>query len=241
MNGWKVGELAKRTGLTIRTLHHYDEIALLQPSQRTPAGYRLYTEDDVVRLQRIVSLRALGLGLEQVRAALEQPEMSLAHVLELHVRALRRDIASQQRICMRLEQVLEQARQHGHVSADELITTIEWVTMYEKYYTPDQLDALAQRAEQVGAARMEAVQQEWQELFAAVQAEMDRGTDPTAPEVRRLAAKWQALIAEFTGGDPGIRASLERMYREEPAARERAGVDPAMAAYIARALSAPSS
>ena len=60
---WKVGELAARTGLSVRTLHYYDEVGLLPPSCRTDGGHRLYTAGDVVRLQQIRSLRALGFTL----------------------------------------------------------------------------------------------------------------------------------------------------------------------------------
>ena len=56
----KVGDLARRTGLTVRTLHHYDEIGLLKPSLHTESGHRLYTGRDVARLQQVLSLRQLG-------------------------------------------------------------------------------------------------------------------------------------------------------------------------------------
>jgi DNA-binding transcriptional MerR regulator len=68
----KVGELAKRTGLTVRTLHHYDEIGLLKPSLHTEAGYRLYTRGDVARLQQVLSLRQLGFALEEIRDCLDR-------------------------------------------------------------------------------------------------------------------------------------------------------------------------
>ena len=57
---WKIGELARRTGLTVRTLHHYDEIGLLSPAERSDGGHRVYYEAGVQRLYRIVSLRSLG-------------------------------------------------------------------------------------------------------------------------------------------------------------------------------------
>jgi MerR family transcriptional regulator, thiopeptide resistance regulator len=57
---WKVGELAKRTGVSVRALHHYDEIGLLSPSLRSASGYRLYTEADVIRLQQSASSRSLA-------------------------------------------------------------------------------------------------------------------------------------------------------------------------------------
>src|SRR5918997_4153601 len=70
---WKVGELAQRTGLSVRTLHYYDEIGLLAPSRRSEGGHRLYTAEDVVRLQRIKSFRALGFTLREVRRCLDRP------------------------------------------------------------------------------------------------------------------------------------------------------------------------
>ena len=68
---WKIGELARRTGLTVRTLHHYDEIGLLSPAQRSDGGHRVYDEADVQRLYRIVSLRSLGFPLDAIAQALD--------------------------------------------------------------------------------------------------------------------------------------------------------------------------
>src|SRR5258707_13337974 len=86
---WKVGELAKRTGVSVRALHHYDEIGLLSPSHRTSGGHRLYTEVDVARLQQIRSLRELGLGLDDIAKSLSDPALTLRRVVELHVARLR--------------------------------------------------------------------------------------------------------------------------------------------------------
>ena len=68
---WKIGELAKRTGLTVRTLHHYDEIGLLSPAERSDGGHRVYDEAAVQRLYRIVSLRSLGFPLDAIADALD--------------------------------------------------------------------------------------------------------------------------------------------------------------------------
>ena len=67
-----VGELAKLTGITVRTLHHYDELGLVRPSGRTTAGYRLYEEADVVRLQQVLLFRELGLPLHEIAAAIDE-------------------------------------------------------------------------------------------------------------------------------------------------------------------------
>ena len=70
---WRVGELARRTGLSVRTLHYYDEIGLLLPSRRTDGGHRLYTAGDVLRLQRIRSLQHLGFTLREIRGGWTAP------------------------------------------------------------------------------------------------------------------------------------------------------------------------
>ena len=89
MRSWKIGELARATGLTVRTLHHYDSLGLLRPSERSPAGYRLYGAEDVVRLQKIVSLRRLGFSLDAIRDCLDTPGLSLGRVLEMHLASAR--------------------------------------------------------------------------------------------------------------------------------------------------------
>src|SRR5215475_15741365 len=95
---WKVGALAKATGVTVRTLHHYDEIGLLQPSARLAGGHRLYDADDVARLYRIIRLRQLGFPLSQVAEVLAEPEWQLAPAVERHLSEARHRAAAA-RLC----------------------------------------------------------------------------------------------------------------------------------------------
>lgn len=109
--------------------------------------------------------------------------------------------------------------------------------MFEKYYTPEQRAQLAKRAEALGEERIREVGAEWPRLMEAVRAEMEKGTDPSAPRVQALARRWEALVEEFTGSDPGIEASLRRMYEQETTVH---GINTAsvraMGEYIERAL-----
>src|SRR5437879_3380654 len=115
----KVGELARRTGLTIRTLHHYDEIGLVKPSLHTDSGHRLYTAADVARLQQVLSLRQLGFALDQVKDCLDRPGFSPLEVIRLHLARLREQMQFQRQLCQRLEALAECFRAAGEVSADE--------------------------------------------------------------------------------------------------------------------------
>ncbi len=230
---WKIGNLAKRTGVSIRTLHHYDEIGLLSPSHRTDSGHRLYGREEVMRLQQILSLRQMGFSLEQIRELLESRQTDAKRFIEIHIARLRSEIAARQELCARLEAIAEH---YDSATADEFINAIEVMTMFDKYYSKEQLETLAQRREQLGEARMREVQEEWPRLMQDVRAEMARGTDPKDPRVQALAKKWRSLIEEFTGGDPGIEESLRNLYRGETKVAAEQGLDSAMNEYIAKAL-----
>ncbi len=69
----KVGELARRTGISIRTLHYYEEIGLLDPPRQATSGHRIYGVEEVARLQQILSLRQLDLPLDEIRCWFEHP------------------------------------------------------------------------------------------------------------------------------------------------------------------------
>lgn len=77
---WTVGQVADEVGVTVRTLHHYDEIGLVEPSERSHAGYRLYTEEDLQRLQHVVVYRRLGFGLEEISTLLHEGSDVAAHL-----------------------------------------------------------------------------------------------------------------------------------------------------------------
>jgi DNA-binding transcriptional MerR regulator len=230
---WKIGDLAKRTGVSIRTLHHYDEIGLLSPSHRTESGHRLYGREEVIRLQQILSLRQSGFSLEQIHELLESRQSDAMRFIEIHIARLRSEIAARQELCTRLEAIAEN---YQSATADEFINAIEVMTMFEKYYSKEQLDTLAKRREQLGEARMREVQEQWPRLMQEVRAEMARGTDPKDPRVQALAKQWRDLIHEFTGGDPGIEASLKNLYRGESQFAAEQGLDSSVNEYIANAL-----
>jgi DNA-binding transcriptional MerR regulator len=238
-DGWKVGELAGETGLTVRTLHHYDEIGLLKPSRRTRSGHRLYGEADVARLQQVTSLRQLGFALEQIRDLLDRRGVSPREIVALHLARVREQIELQRTLCGRLERIAKQLEAAETVSADELIQTIEATTMFDKYYTPEQREELAARAAEIGPEQVHAVEGEWERLMAEVRAEMDRGTDPAEPRVQALAARWMELVRGFTGGNPEILGSLNQMWQQESAIH---GIETApvreMMGYVQRALEA---
>lgn len=238
MRELSVGELARRTGLTVRTLHHYDRTGLLRPGGRTAAGHRRYGAAEVERLQRITSLRRLGLSLEEIGHCLGDPGYSLPRVLEMHAARLEEEIEARRLLRDRLRSLGRYLDARPAEPTERILQTIEAITMYEKYYTPEQLETLRARREALGDDGMRAAEAEWPRLIAAMRAAMRAGTDPADPEVRALASRWRELVEQFTGGDPGIARSLGEMYRQEPEMGRANGLDPELMAYVGRAQGA---
>jgi DNA-binding transcriptional MerR regulator len=238
----KVGELAKRTGLTIRTLHHYDEIGLLRPSLHSDAGHRLYTGADVVRLQQVLSLRQLGFSLEQVHDCLDRPGFSPLEVIRLHVARLREQIDLQQKLCERLEALAARFRPAGEVSAEEFLQTIEAMNMIENYYTPEQLESFKKRWEadpEGSAALARKGEADWAALLDDFRAAMEQGLDPVDPKAQALEQRRQALVNAFSGGDKAIEQNLKRMWTEQgDKLAAQFGIDPKVMAYLGKVAEA---
>jgi MerR family transcriptional regulator, thiopeptide resistance regulator len=238
----KVGELARRTGLTVRTLHHYDEIGLLRPSVRTEAGHRLYAAGDIARLQQVLSLRQLGFSLEEIGDCLQRPGFSPLEVIRLHVERLREQIELQRGLCERLEALAAHFAAAGEVSAEAFLQTIEVMNMIENYYTPEQLESLRKRREEALAAGVDVAKQgqaDWAALFADLRAAMEQGLDPADPKVQALEKRRRALVNAFTGGDPGIEQSLTRLWKEQgDKLGAQYGYEPELMAYLDRVVEA---
>jgi len=212
----KVGALARETGLTVRTLHHYEEIGLLVPRERTGAGHRVYGVAEVRRLHQIASLRQLGLSLEEIRDALDRPGQTLEGVLLLQIRRLRERIAEEEALCLRLESLLDRLESGSDdVTVRELVRSVGETLRVERYFTPDQLATLQVRAQELGPKAIRDGEAAWQEVFEGFGRALKRGMAPDHPDVVALAARARELVRAFTGGDPAMDESVRTLYREE--------------------------
>jgi DNA-binding transcriptional MerR regulator len=232
-----VGALAKASGLTVRTLHHWDALGLLVPAERSGAGYRRYGPEEVARLYRILALRRIGLSLDEIAAALDREGPALGASVRAHLARVEAGLAAQVRLRDRLVRILDVLDADAEPTTDQLIDTIEVMTMHERYYSPEQLDQLSERANALGEERIREAEQAWADLLAEFEAERLRGTDPGEERMRGLALRWTALVEQFTGGDPEIAASMKKMYEAEgPEKASRGAVSPELMAYAGEAV-----
>ena len=219
---WKIGELARIAGVTVRALHHYDSVGLLRPSERTGGGHRLYSQADVQRLYRLLALRQVGLPLEEIGPLLDR-EDGLADTVRRHLGRVGQQLGALEQLRLRLTRVLDALAGDG-ASTAQFLDAMEAMTMFEKYYTPEQLEQLEQRRQELGEDAIKAVEQEWGEIYARLADLRGRGVDPGAPEAQAVGDRAFELIQMFTGGDQGITESLRRMYEQEDPQRLTRGM-----------------
>ncbi|MET3554966.1 MerR family transcriptional regulator [Burkholderia sp. 567] len=226
----KVGELAKRSGLTVRTLHHYHAIGLLTPSARADNGYRLYDRHDIARLHQIQALRRFGLSLAEIGDHLNQPGTTpLVDLISKQIALLDRQLAQTARLRERLVSLHAQLAAGTEPELADWLTTLELMTVYDKYFSEEELARMPMyQKSQAGDA-------EWISLIGEVRALYDAGVPPEDERVRALAARWMALLVRDTNNDPRLLAKLNLMHEREPAMQSKIGISTALRDYVLRA------
>jgi len=228
-----VGELSRLTGVTVRALHHYDEIGLVRPSQRSVAGYRLYDDDDVLRLQQVLVFRELGVPLEDIGPAIDRTT-DRAALLRKHRAALvdkRGRIDAMVTAVDAALEVLEKAR-----------TTMQpedFKTLFDGFNAEDHAEEArerwghteaykesARRSQQYGKPEWEAIRRESEGIYARLRELMQQGAAVSDPAVqaavedhRRHLERWfypcsrqmHHGLGEMYVADPRFTANLDKV------------------------------
>ncbi|SCL19483.1 MerR family transcriptional regulator [Micromonospora inyonensis] len=242
-----VGEVARLARVTVRTLHHYDEIGLLSPSGRTPAGYRRYDDADLERLQQILFYRELGFPLEEIARILDDPGVDpAAHLRRQH-----------ELLTVRIKRL------------EEMVTAIEFAMEAKKMnirLTPEERfevfgdfdpDAHAEEAEQrwggseayrestrrtAGYAKADwlRIKDETEEWGRRVVAVMEAGAPADGPEAVELAEEHRAHISRwFYECGYEIHTGLADMYLADPRfTAHYEAIRPGLTAYLHEAIHA---
>jgi DNA-binding transcriptional MerR regulator len=222
----KIGDLAKRTGLTVRALHHYDNIKLLTPSARSDAGYRLYNQADVMRLHQIQALRQFGLSLADIGTTLTRNDIPLAAIVSRQIAMLTQQIAQADVLRERLQRLETQLARGQEPDLADWLTTLEHMTMFDKYFTPEELQELPLYQP------TPAITEEWQALVAAVQEQMDTGAQPVDARPQALSNQWMHMVKRDTANNPVLFAKLNTMHEQEPALQASTGITPALMQFV---------
>jgi DNA-binding transcriptional MerR regulator len=194
---WRIGDVAVATGLTVRALHHYDQIGLVVPSERTDTGHRLYIEADLRRLYLVTALRQLGLPLGQVGKVLAA-DVAVRDVIDEQLQQVDRQIRNAKRL---REQLLAARDAGGADNGPGLMTVIKLALDMRGYLSPEQIEAMRRRMTDLGVIAEHAVGVEMPSLYRDALAEMRAGTPASDRAVRRIVDRLDELSRLLRGSD----------------------------------------
>lgn len=196
--------MAKASGVTIRTLYHYEEIGLVPASERTASGHRRYTEADLRRLYRVRALRGLGLSLEEIAGVLDRPGDDLtalrallgAQLAELDLRAARIGQLKEQ-----ISGLLWMLDKEVMPDPEKFMAALELHSVYESFFGQELRDHLARRRAEIGEEGMAGIRAQWLDMLREARRHLLDGTPVDDPRVQTLATRWEAMAAGLQSGD----------------------------------------
>ena len=217
---FKALEFAQLTGVTVRALHHYDRLGLLKPSRYSQAGYRLYRESDVARLEQIVALKFIGFSLNEITKILKGGPADLATTLRRQREAIEEKRARLDLAIKAIQRAEYVVAVNGQPSWESFAKIIEVINMQsnmnwsKKYYSEEAQHEIEKRAATIPREVIEQGQRDWTTLIKEVEAAVTAKEDPASDRAQALATRWSELIKGFTGGNAEIQKGLNKMYAD---------------------------
>lgn len=224
VNDYTVGEVARLSSVSVRTLHHYDEIGLLRPSRRSEAGYRLYGAEDLARLRQILGYRALELPLERIGQILADPDADVDEHLRRQHRLLRQRRERDAALLSAIEREME-ARQMGIALTPEEQLEVFGTDRFAAHQTEAEqrwgdMDAWKESQRRAAAYTKEdwlKIRAEADDTIASFAAALRTGRPPTSDVAMHLAEEHREHIARwFYPCDHAQHRAIAALYVSDP-------------------------
>lgn len=204
---YSIDKLARLSGVTSRTLRHYDQIGLLSPLRKNSAGYRIYGPEELDRLQQILFYRELGMGLEAIKSLLDHPGFDKAVALLQHLRELQKEEARIHRLVETLQKTIRHMEEGEPMKDQEKFQGFKEKKLREneeKYgevirqkYGEETVEASNRKFMAMGQAQYEGLEALALEILAGLAQAVRQGVDPASETGAELARKHKAWLSAY--------------------------------------------
>lgn len=217
---FSIGIFARLAGVTVRTIRYYDTIGLLKPSAYSDSGRRLYTAPDYARLQQILTLKLIGLSLDEIKALLTDDLGEIAGLLERQKAVLSEQVAQLSTVIRAIESAQEALRVTPHAfNLEQFIRIIQAVSMnqqtdwYSQFLTDDQHEKVIALDQSRTFDDHKRMGEAWRSLFHDIQ-QHGEGSDLPAETAQALVSRWDALMMQFADDDETLVAQMNAAYAQ---------------------------
>ncbi len=216
---YRITAVSRLMGITPRTLRYYDKMGLLKPSYRSTCDYRLYTSNDLYRLQHIIALKFLGFSLKKISTLTQKKSLHSIQLLETQISLLSQKIIQLKKSTMLLLYLTHQLDKKTEVPWETLhhlipimrLSPDEEAHWQKYYYSPSEYQALETLTRQKTERGWKCYLTRWKKLFKRVEAHLH--TDPASSTGQMLATQWLALVDEAYHDTPLLRKKAWEAYQ----------------------------
>jgi DNA-binding transcriptional MerR regulator len=245
LGGYTVKQVAKVSGVSVRTLHHYDQIGLLKPDSVGANGYRNYGRDELLRLQQILFHRELGFPLDEIRRVLDAPDFDRVAALRRHRERLEADAKRYRQLVRTIDQTLAALKGDETMDDKEMYRGFdpkkqaEYEAWIADRYGAEKVEESKARMKGMGKADFQAMQADFDKLEVAVAKALTDGLPASSDHVQGLMQGWADFIGKTWGRTPTGEsfAGLGQLYQSHPDFRARYdGRAAGLTDYLAEAM-----
>ncbi len=224
---YTVKQIADLAQVSVRTLHYYDEIALLNPTQVGDNGYRYYDDDALLRLQQILFYREIGLELNQIKDVLDSPDFDVVAALRSHRTVLRGKIERLQRLIATVDETIDHLTGGTTMSKKRMFEAFsqeqeeDYTRQARLEYGPDRVNESVQRWNSYSAAQKQAIMDEGNQIYAEIVDAIVAGLPAHHETVQALLVRWHNHIRHFYDPSLDLLRGLGDLYCDSPDFREK--------------------
>jgi DNA-binding transcriptional MerR regulator len=220
---YTVRQLAELAGVTVRTLHHYDEIGLLKPTRIGQNGYRHYDETAVMRLQQILFYRELGMELAAIREILDSPDFDAIRALQTHRQLLEARSARLQRLIETIDSTIQHLRGETTMSRKKMFEGFtpeqeeENTRLARLQYDPKIVNDSSRRWKSYSPAQRQAILEEGSQIYTDLAEALESGIPAVDARVQAILVRWHNHLYNFYEPTLEILRGLGELYNTDPA------------------------
>ncbi|WP_102026222.1 MerR family transcriptional regulator [Salirhabdus sp. Marseille-P4669] len=200
---YTIGQLSKKTGVTVRTLDYYDEIELVKPLSKTSGGHRLYDDEDVMRLERVLALKYIGFSLEQIKTILHSSTPTWQQSIQEQLQLVKQEQIRLKKLENALLRVSSAIELEGEVNWSILFGIIQLFQRgpgdefqsYKEYLNDDEL----QKMMEMDAQMTEEDMKNWVQVIREIRQNLD--ADPSSELAQQLVERWANQADSIFGHD----------------------------------------
>ena len=238
---YTVKQLSDLAGVSVRTLHYYDEIGLLKPDSIRPNGYREYGNEAVLKLQQILFYRELGLSLDSIKAIVTQPDFDAVAALEAHRLSLQGRRVRLERLIQTVEDTLLHMKGLKEMSQKQLFQAFsdeeqeKYAAEAERMYDPEIVRASQKKWKSYTEEDKRRIGDEGNAAYQAIVAAIPFG--PSSPKAQACIERWRKHMAYFWTPNLEQLLGLAEMYNSDPRFKANFDkIDPRLAVFMLEAV-----